>query len=141
MENKAPRWLTVAAILALLFEVVGLAGFLIDVMQSPAQVGRLPLDQQLLRAATPSWIYAAYGVAVFAGLAGAIALLKRRTWAMPLLGLSLLAVVVQFGSLNFLPRLHRFFQPSMAITGLIVFIICAAIYALGLHAQRQGWLR
>lgn len=141
MSNKIPFWLTIGAIIAIVFELIGVGGFILDVLQSPEQLARLPLDQQLLRAATPSWIFIAYAVAVFAGLAGALGLLLRRNWCIPMLGLSLLAVVVQFGSLNFLPRLHRLVQPQTTMVGLIVFMICAAIYLLAFQAQRRGWLR
>ena len=136
-----PGWFTAAAIAAILFQGMGVTGYLMDALRSPAQIAQLPLDQRLMWNATPTWIYIAYAVATFAGLFGAIALLARRRWSIPLLGLSLLAVVVQFGGIYAVPRLRKLVPPDAMIVPLVIFTICALIYALALHAHRRGWLR
>jgi len=53
--------------------------------------------QRQLYAARPQWLFAVYGVAIFSGLTGAIGLLLRKSWASMLFGLSLAAIIVQFG--------------------------------------------
>ncbi len=45
----------------------------------------------------PEWVWTAYAVAVWVGTLGAIALLLRRKWAVPLYAVSLIAVILQFG--------------------------------------------
>ena len=53
--------------------------------------------------ATPTWMVAAYAIAVWVGLAGALLLLLRRKLAVPLLLVSLIAVIVQFSGLFLVP--------------------------------------
>lgn len=138
---RPPVWFWVAGIAAILFQGVGVSGYLMDALRSPAQIAQLPLDQRLMWNATPTWIYAAYAVATFAGLVGAIALVARRRWSIPLLGLSLLAVIVQFGGIYAVPRLRKVVPPDAMLVPLVIIIICALIYALAFHADRRGWLR
>lgn len=137
---RPPLWFRAFAILAVLFEIVGIAGYLMDALRSPEQIAQLPLDQRLIWNATPTWIYVAYAVATVSGLVGAIAMVMRRHWCIALLGLSLLAVIVQFGGIYTVPRLRRLVPPDAIIVPLVIFMICAAIYAMALHAHRRGWL-
>ena len=50
-----PRWFTIAAIGAILFELFGVANYLMDALRSPQALAALPIDQQLMWAATPRW--------------------------------------------------------------------------------------
>ena len=137
---RSPTWFRIVAVVAVLFEIVGFAGYLMDALRSPDQIAQLPLDQRLVWNATPTWIYAAYAVATSTGLIGAIAMVMRRRWCIALLGLSLLAVIVQFGGVYAVPRLRRIVAPDAMIAPLVIFIVCAGIYAVALHAHRRGWL-
>ena len=75
----------------------------------------LPIDQSAMWEATPPWIVGAYAVAVWVGLVGAVLLLMRRKLAEPLLLVSLLAVVVQFGGVLLVPALREV-TPDSAYT-------------------------
>ena len=136
-----PRWFAIAAIGAILFELFGIAHYLMDALRTAQALAALPIDQQLMWQATPHWVYVAYAVAVFAGLAGAVALAMRRRWSIPLLGLSLLAVIVQFSSLWIVPRLRSATPPSALIVPVIICLVGAAIYMLAFVALRREWLR
>lgn len=136
-----PRWFTIAVIGAILFELFGVANYLMDALRSPQALAALPIDQQLMWAATPRWVTIAYAVAVFAGLAGAVALAMRRRWSIPLLGLSLLAVIVQFSSLWIVPRLRSATPPEALVVPVIICLVGAAIYMLAFVALKRDWLR
>ncbi len=136
-----PRWFTITAIAAILFELFGVANYLMDALRTPHSLAQLPIDQQLMWAATPRWVYVAYAAAVFTGLAGTIALAMRRRWSIPLLGLSLLAVIVQFSSLWIVPRLRSATPSGALVVPLIICLVGAAIYMLAFLALRRDWLR
>ena len=68
--------------LALLFEAFGCCMYLAQVSADRAA---LPLDQRAMWDATPTWMVAAYAIAVWVGLAGAALLLLRRKLAVPVL--------------------------------------------------------
>ena len=138
---RPPAWFWAAAIAAILFEIVGVTGYLMDALRSPGQIAQLPLDQRLMWNATPTWVYIAYAAATFSGLLGTVALILRRRWCIPLLGLSLVAVVVQFGGVYAVPRLRKLVPPDAMVVPIVIFTICALIYALAHHAEKRGWLR
>lgn len=140
-RSPAPGWYMVAAVAALLFEAFGSYSYLTDVTRSETALAALPLDQRMMMEAMPAWIYAAYAIAVWSGLAGAVGLVVRRRWALPALGLSLLAILIQFGGIFLVPKLRQVTPPEAMVVPLAIILIAAAIYRLAHHALRRGWLR
>ena len=139
--NEVPTWYWIAAALALLFEGLGCSIYLSEVMMSDAQIAALPLDQGAMLAARPSWYYAAFGVAVWVGLAGAVLLLMRRKLAVPLLFVSLVAVAVQFSSILLVPAIRDATPSDALLLPIIIFVACYSIFMLARLANKRGWLR
>ena len=136
--STVPNWYWVAAAGALLWEAFGCVMYVAQVTADPAS---MPLDQRAMWEATPDWIVGAYAIAVWVGLAGAALLLMRRKLAEPLLLVSLIAVVVQFGGVLLVPAI-RSVTPSDAYTfPIVIGIVCYAIYMLARLARKRGWLR
>ena len=130
-------WFWVIAVLALLFE---LFGCLMYYTQVSADVETLPLDQRVMWQATPVWMVAAYAVAVWVGLAGAVLLLLRRRHAVPLLLVSLIAVVVQFSGLLLVPDLRDVVPPDAYAGPIVIFVVAYGIWHFSRYARKQGWL-
>lgn len=138
--NAPPAWYWVAAIGALLFECLGCFFYVAEVRLTPEQIATLPLDQAAMLTARPGWYYAAFGMAVWVGLAGTIGLLLRKAWAVPLLLVSLIAVIAQFSAIFIVPEMRV--VTSDALMGpVIVIVVCYGIFMLGRLAKRRGWLR
>lgn len=136
--ETAPTWFTIAAIAALLWEVLGCAMYLMQVLADPAS---LPRDQQALALATPSWMTATYGVAVWVGLVGAILLVARNRKAEPLLMVSLLAVLVQFSGLLIVRELRQSTPSDAFFLPFVIALVSYAVWHLAWRARRAGWLR
>jgi len=138
--DTVPIWYWVAAFCALLFEGLGCFFYLAEVRLTPEQIAMLPLDQAAMLNARPGWYYAAFGVAVWVGLAGSVGLLLRKAWAVPALLISLIAVIVQFSAILVVPEMRT--VTSDALLGpILVALICYGIYMLARLAKRRGWLR
>nr|WP_243852884.1 hypothetical protein [Sphingomonas naasensis] len=92
-------------------------------------------------AALPAWLNAVYAVAVGTGLLGSIALLMRSRLARPLYLVSLIAVIVQFGTL-FLTTDLIAHKGVVVATGFPIFIALMAVFQIWFagYAQRRGWL-
>lgn len=133
-----PAWFWIIAVLALLFEAFGCLMYYTQVSADPAT---LPVDQRAMWQATPAWMVAAYAVAVWVGLAGAVLLLLRRRHAVPLLLVSLIAVVVQFGGILVVPDLRDMVPPDAYAAPIAIFLIAYGIWHFSLHARKRGWLR
>ena len=139
-SSNPPAWYWVAAVGALLFECLGCFFYVAEVRLTPEQIAMLPLDQAAMLSARPSWYYAAFGVAVWVGLAGTVGLLLRKAWAVPALLISLIAVIVQFSAILIVPAMQD--VSSDALLGpILVALVCYGIFMLARLAMRRGWLR
>jgi len=134
----APGWFIIAAVGALLWEVLGCGIFLMTVITDPAA---MPLDQRVAIEATPTWMNAAWCFAVLVGLVGTALLIVRNRKAEPLLLLSFLAVLVQFSGMFLVPRLRNLVESDDLFIPFVVALICYGIWHLARHARREGWLR
>ena len=92
---KPPVWFWVVSGLALVWNLLGVMAYIVQVTMSPETLAALPEADQAAYAALPSWYMAAFATAVFAGSLGCLALLLRKKWATLLLTLSFAAVVIQ----------------------------------------------
>jgi len=129
------------AVFALLWNLIGLAMFWVQVTLTPQAVAALPPEQQQIHAAMPGWVYVFFGIAVVGGVLGSLGLLRRRRWAVPLLLLSLLGVAVQMASAYAT-------TPVWALTGvagtmfpLLLVGACLLLWLFARRAAACGWLR
>lgn len=139
--SSVPGWYWAVAVAALLFELLGCFFYLVEVKMTAADIAALPLDQAAMLRARPEWYYAAFGIAVWVGLIGAVLLLLRRQWAVWALLVSLMAAIVQFSSV-FVVREMRAITPSDALfTPIVIIVIAYGIWQFSRFAGRRGWLR
>ncbi len=137
-STSVPGWFWAAAGLALLFEAFGCFMYLTQVTTDPVS---LPIDQRAMWNATPPWIVAAYAVAVWNGLIGALLLLMRRRLAVPVLLVSLIAVLVQFGGVILVPALRQVTPDDAFTLAIVIIVACYGIFMLSRLAGKRGWLR
>jgi hypothetical protein len=137
-----PRWYWLAASLALLWMLFGVAALTMDVLMDEAAMAALTEGQRQLYAERPQWLFAVYALAIGSGLAGAIGLLLRKAWAVPSLVISLLAVLVQFGyTFGVLDPIAKLGSAAAAVPFPLAIIVAGMLVLwLGLHARRRGWL-
>lgn len=94
-NNKPTTLFWVIAVVALIWNLLGVLAYVADAFMTDEVLKMLPTDQQELYAARPSWVTAAFAIAVWFGLLGAIALLIRKKLAYPLFLLSLIGLIGQ----------------------------------------------
>ncbi len=139
-QRKVPAWFWVVASLALLWNLAGVAAFIGDITLSDEALAALPQVQRELRAATPLWVTAVYGLAVGTGLAGALALLLRSQWTVHFFAVSLAAVVVQMAYVLFVLGAVAALGPSVAVFPAVIILIAAALVWFSLKAWHWRWL-
>jgi hypothetical protein len=76
MTERA-KWFPPVSIVVLLWMLVGIGGFIVDLMMTPEDWAKLPEPQQQLYASRPAFLYACHAVATWSGIVGAILLVKR----------------------------------------------------------------
>jgi hypothetical protein len=133
----APAWYWLVAVAALLFEGAGAYLFTNSLSLDPAT---LPLDQRAIYDATPQWMTMVWGVAIAAGLLGAIGLLLKRRFAEPLLLISLLAVAAQLAGLFLVKQLRELTPEDHLVVPIVILLFAYAFWQTSKLAKRNGWL-
>ncbi len=126
--------------IGLVWNLIGLATYFMQVTMSPETLAELPPEQQALYSDIPIWATSAYAIAVNAGWIGCLLLLLRKKLALYLLILSLAGVIVQFG--------HALLMTdALAVMGVIsligpVFVCGIGIFLIWftLYSTNKGWL-
>jgi hypothetical protein len=141
-DQYSPRpiagWFIVAAVASLLFMGLGVLAFVMHVLADPDS---LPLDQRAAYLAEPVWVKIANGVAVVAGLGGAVLLVMRRRFAEWALLVSLVVVLVWLAGLVLVSPLRDNLSANDLIVAIVVTALTWTIYWFARHSRQRGWLR
>lgn len=132
---KTPVHLWIVGVLAILWHLIAVYDYLATQLRLESYMSQFTQEQLDYFYGFPSWMVAAWAIAVWSGLLASIALVLRRSWAVWLFGLALLGLAVS--------TLYNFvLSEGAAIMGtagslFTVFIWIVAI-ALFLYARRQA---
>ncbi len=131
----------IIAVLALLWNLMGVFQYLTTTLMADTLAEAIPEEQMALMNALPSWYNYVFAVAVFAGTIGCLLLLIRKKLAVPVLGISLLAVLIQMGYWLFATDVMDVMGMTSVIMPLVVIIIAIFLYFYSKGASQKGWLR
>ena len=138
---KPPTWYWVAAVIALLWMLIGVMAWTADLMTDEAMVAQMSEAQRQLYEARPQWVFGVYAVAIFSGLVGSIGLLLRKSWSSTAFAVSLVAIVVQFGyTLGPMKAIQVLGAAAALPFPLVIFLLGVLWLWLARHAQKAGWL-
>lgn len=136
-----PHWFRITAIVGTLWLAFGCFVYVVEVMMTPEQIAALPSPQRELTQSTPAWAIGAWAIAVWVGLIGMIGLVLRRRWSVPLLGISLLAVLVQQLWFWVFSNATELVPPVEMLFPAMILLISVGLWLLARHARRRLWLR
>lgn len=134
-----PAWFLTVAGLLVLWNLMGVFACIQQFRLGADAMGDATAYDRALFATLPVWYNWVYAVAVGAGLAGAIALAIGHAMARPLLAVSLVAAVVQFGYLFATTDIIAAKGVWVTYFPLFVIAVCAAQLWLAVVAGRRGW--
>lgn len=136
--QAAPRWLMVVAIVALAWNLLGFAALAMDALNAGTA---LPEAQAVYAATVPLWAQAASWIAVGAGIAGCLLILRRQARAVVAFAVSLIALIVQDAWLFVLSGAQAVFGPTPLVMQAMVAAIAVGLLWLANHARTNGWIR
>lgn len=136
-----PKWFNIVAILALVWNVMGVMAFVMQMMMTDKAIAKLPEAEQALYMNIPLWATIAFGFAVFGGLLGAFALVFKKRIASLFLILSLIGVIVQMFYNFVLSNSFEVYGPGGAIMPVMVVVIAFVLVKLASVAKSNRWLR
>ncbi|MFV0595181.1 hypothetical protein [Shewanella sp.] len=94
---KVPLWFYFVALVSLLWNIMGLLAFIIQMTMTPEAMAQMSPDQIKLYESTPAWIDFIFGFAVVSGVIGCLLLLIKKAFSYKVLVASLVAVLLQMG--------------------------------------------
>lgn len=135
-----PRGFLVIAMAALLWNLLGVAMFVMQINMSPEALAALPQAERGLYEAAPTWINIAFGVAVFSGVLGALGLLMKKRWAVVMFLLSLIGLLVQLGSIYAMTPAWEVQGPTGVIMPAVLVLIAIFLWWYARKAAARNWI-
>ena len=140
-RNKPTIWFWVLGVLALLWNLMGVSAYLMDAYMKDETLAAFSEAQKAIYINQPTWLTAAYAIAVFGGTLGCIALLLRKKWATPLFLISLIALIARTGYYFFMTNTTEVFDLVQGtILPIAVIIIAALLYIFSKIATDRKWI-
>ena len=136
---KAHKWFMIVAAVLLVWNLLGVMVYIMQVMMSPETLAALPEEQRQLYEDTPAWATAAFAVAVNFGALGCVLLLLRKNLAGLFLQLSLTGVLVQMFYSFFMSKSFEVFGPGGLVMPVIVIVIAIYLVVLAAKANTKRW--
>ena len=138
--SPVPKWFTPLAVIALLWNLMGVAAYLGDVTMSAEAIAALEPGMRALYESRTWWSTSATAVAVWGGTAGCLGLLFRKPWARPLFIASLVGLIVQDLGMLTTPGFRDLAGPPvLAIQGMVL-VFAVGLMLLSHVALGRGWL-
>ena len=135
-----PLWSRVVAVLALLWNLVGLFMFWQEMTLTPEAVAALPAAQQQIHAAMPQLAHVFFGIAVASGVVGSVGLVLAKRWSVPLLLLSFLGIVAQMGTAFATTPVWPLMGMAGVLPPLFLILVCLLVWLFARLSARRGWL-
>ena len=134
-----PSWFRVAAILALVWNFLGIMAFINHMTMTPEMIDELPEAEQYLYATVPVWATAAFAVAVFMGTLGSLALLMKKNFCYQLLVASFIAVIVQMFHSFFISNSYEVYGPGGTIMPIMLIFISFVLVRFAAQGNNNNW--
>ena len=93
-NQKNPLWFSIVAVIAVIWNLIGVLQYLGDVSMSDEAKALLDPELVTLMGSTPKFITALYAIAVWGGFVASVLLLLKKAKALLLFQISLIAVIL-----------------------------------------------
>jgi hypothetical protein len=140
LVSARPKSFWILAIAALLWNLLGVAMFLMQINMTPETLAAMPAEQRQVYEATPAWLNIAFAVAVFAGVAGALGLLLKKRWAVTLFLISLLALLAQMMGAYAVTPVWQAYGPAGLGMPILLVVIALLLWVYARKATIRRWL-
>ena len=125
---------------ALVWNLIGLVAYISSVTISPEAMAKMTMEQQAFYSETPTWATAAFALAVNAGELGSLFLLLRKSWAVPMFVLSLVAIIAQNIDAFILRDAYSLSGINGVILPALIFAVAVGLVIYSRGVKEQRWL-
>lgn len=133
--QKPPIWFWIIAVIGLIWNGMGVNAYLQQAFNTESHRAMYTQEQLDIVANTPTWVTAAFAIAVFAGFFGFVFILLRKKLGYTLMLLSLLTVLIQMSYILINGYASSIGMTIMIIVFAIIFVLLARLF------KQKGWLK
>jgi hypothetical protein len=139
-QSSAPKWFLGVAIFALVWNLLGVAAYIAQMMMTPEALAELSAEEQALFENTPAWATGAFAVAVWGGAIGSLLLLLKKKSSKIVLIISLIGILVQMIHSFFISNNFDVYGPGAMVMPIMVVLIGIGLVWLSDKGVKEGWL-
>ncbi len=139
-STQFPKYFNLIAGLAIVWNLLGVMAFVGQIFMTPEMLAQMPIAEQELYNTTPIWVTVAFAIAVFTGTLGCLFLLMKKSVALNILLLSLVAVLVQMFYLFVLANGFAVYGFSGSIMPAFVIVVAVALVRWAKSLKAKGLL-
>ena len=139
-DTTIPRSFMLISAGALVWNLLGVAAYISQVTMSESALAALPEGERLLYETIPVWATSAFAVAVNGSALGCILLLFKKSWAYPVLFVSLLGVLVQMVHSIFIANSIEVYGPGGMVMPVMVVLVSVYLVWFSRNARQKGWI-
>ncbi len=139
-NSSTPKWFMPVAIIAVIWNLMGLGAFFGEISKSAEAIAALPELERALYENLPLWAKIAFALAVFGGTIGSIGLALKKKWSRPVLLISLCGIVVQMFHSLVIAKTTAVYGPGSVVMPIMIILIGVALVWLSRKADTEGWL-
>ena len=138
---KVPIWFWIISILSLFWFFLDMAGFYSRVFMLDQIADKMPAAQLALYKAIPSWVNVVYGLKVFGGIMGSLALLSKKKWAFIMFMISIMGVLSQTFYVWFISDAIDVMGQRAIVMPIVGIVIGAVMVVLSRASITRNWIR
>lgn len=139
-SNKPTTLFWIIGVAALIWNGLGVMSYLGQALMTDEVKAALPEAERALYENIPTWVTAAFAIAVFAGLLGSIFLLARKKAARFVFLISLIAILAQMSYNLFMSKAAEVYGSGGVIMPVMVILIGVFLLMYSKKAIEKGWL-
>lgn len=139
---KAPKWFWAVSILFFLWNLMGVASFILHTFMSAEELERLSAPERSLYDEYPLWVVFLFVIAVIGGLLASVGLLFQKKWSQVAALISLAAVVPQMIHNVYFTSSIQVYGLAQAITmPMLVVVFSSLLVWFTGFALSKNWLK
>lgn len=138
--SNVPKWFLGVAIAALIWNLLGVFAYIVQMMITPEALTQLTAEERALFENTPAWATGAFAVAVWGGALGSLLFLLKKKSSKIVFIISLIGILVQMVHSFFISNNFDVYGPGAMIMPIMVIIVGVGLVWLSDKGVKEGWL-
>jgi hypothetical protein len=139
-DTKPTTTFWIITVLALLWNIIGVTAYIMQVTMTPEAIAALPENQRAMYTDVPAWATSAFALATWGALLANVMLLMRKKLAGPLFVASFFAILVSMYHSFFMTNMIEVSGAAGTLLPITIILIGAFMVIFTRRVAAKGWL-